>query len=128
MVRPEKLDPGTSIKGLHYIDVPGNSKRDYKLTFFAHKEGVSQLKVVFMHELTGEFQFYEVIFTGTKPGAVATINLTTPVRQSIQHTIRLENPLSFTVSFTVTCQPQNELLMPNQFAVPALSEVSYAAP
>ena len=45
MIRPEKLDPGTSVKGLDYIDVPGNSKRDYKLTFYAHKEGVSQLKV-----------------------------------------------------------------------------------
>ena len=45
MIRPEKLDAGTTIKGLDYIDVPGNSKRDYKLTFYAHKEGTSQLKV-----------------------------------------------------------------------------------
>ena len=45
MVRPDKLDPGTSVKGLDYIDVPGNAKRDYKLTFNAHKEGQSTLKV-----------------------------------------------------------------------------------
>ncbi len=46
MIRPEKLDPGTSIKGLDYIDVAGNSKRDYKLTFYAHREGITQLKVL----------------------------------------------------------------------------------
>ena len=45
MIRPEKLDAGTQVKGLDYIDVPGNSKRDYKLTFYAYKEGISQLKV-----------------------------------------------------------------------------------
>ena len=45
MVKPEKLDPGTNVKGLDYIDVPGNSRRDYKLTFYAHREGLSQLKV-----------------------------------------------------------------------------------
>lgn len=47
MIRPDKLDPGTSVKGLDYIDVPGNAKRDYKLTFNAHKEGQSTLKVSF---------------------------------------------------------------------------------
>ncbi len=45
MIRPEKLDAGTQVKGLDYIDVPGNAKRDYKLTFYAYKEGISQLKV-----------------------------------------------------------------------------------
>ena len=38
MVRPDKIDPGTTFKGLDYIDVPANSQREYKLTFFAHKE------------------------------------------------------------------------------------------
>jgi hydrocephalus-inducing protein len=45
MIRPDKLDPGTTIKGLDYIDVPGNSNRDYKLAFYAHREGHSQVKV-----------------------------------------------------------------------------------
>ena len=45
MIRPEKLDAGTTVKGLDYIDVPGNSKRDYKLTFHAHREGITQMKV-----------------------------------------------------------------------------------
>ena len=45
MMRPDKLDPGTIIKGLDYIDVPGNASKDYKLSFYAHKEGVSSFKV-----------------------------------------------------------------------------------
>ena len=45
MIRPDKLDPGTTVKGLDYIDVPGNSERQYKLTFYGHKEGQSLLKV-----------------------------------------------------------------------------------
>ena len=45
MIKPEKLDAGTTLKGLDYIDVPGSSKRDYKLNFFAHKEGTFGAKV-----------------------------------------------------------------------------------
>lgn len=45
MLKPDKLDPGTTIKGLDYIDVPGNSTRDFKVPFLAHKEGTTILKV-----------------------------------------------------------------------------------
>lgn len=41
MLKPDKLDPATSLKGLDYIDVPGLSKRDYKLHFFCHKDQAS---------------------------------------------------------------------------------------
>ena len=44
-MKPDKPDPGTSVKGLDYIDVPGSGKRDYKLQFLAHKEGQQQVKV-----------------------------------------------------------------------------------
>jgi len=44
-VKPDKLDGGTSIKGLEYIDVPGMATRDYKLTFHSHKECQPLVKV-----------------------------------------------------------------------------------
>ena len=44
-MKPEKPDPGTSVKGLDYMDMPGSGKRDYKLQFLAHKEGQQQVKV-----------------------------------------------------------------------------------
>ena len=45
MIRPDKLDSGTTVKGLDYIDVPGGASRDYKLTFHAHKAGTTHMKV-----------------------------------------------------------------------------------
>ena len=46
-IRPEKADPGTIIDGLDYIDVGGNGKREYRLTFYANKESQPQIKVRF---------------------------------------------------------------------------------
>lgn len=45
MIKPDKPDSATTLKGLDYIDVPGLSKREYKLNFFAHKEGTFSAKV-----------------------------------------------------------------------------------
>lgn len=44
-MRPDKFDVGTTVKGLDYIDVPPNGKRDYKVNFYAHKEGITTCKV-----------------------------------------------------------------------------------
>ncbi len=44
-IKPDKLDPSTQIRGLDYLDVPGLTKRDYKLNFYTHKEGNFQIKV-----------------------------------------------------------------------------------
>ena len=46
MIKPERLDGSTTIKGLQYIDVPGQMKKDYKVDFFAHKEGTFSAKVL----------------------------------------------------------------------------------
>ena len=45
ILKPEKPDSATTLKGLDYVDVPGLSKRDYRLNFFAHKEGAFSAKV-----------------------------------------------------------------------------------
>lgn len=44
-IKPEKLEASTTVKGMEYIDVPASGKKDYKLLFFAHKEGVTIMKV-----------------------------------------------------------------------------------
>lgn len=44
-IKPDKLDAGTTIKGLDYIDVPGLTTRDYKLNFHSHKECQPLIKV-----------------------------------------------------------------------------------
>ena len=45
MLKPDKPDSAITLKGLDYIDVPGLSKREYRLHFFAHKEGTFSAKV-----------------------------------------------------------------------------------
>ena len=45
MIKPDKLDGSTTLKGLQYIDVPGQMKMDYKIDFYAHKEGTFSAKV-----------------------------------------------------------------------------------
>ncbi|XP_059164892.1 hydrocephalus-inducing protein homolog isoform X11 [Physella acuta] len=120
-IKPEKLDAGITVKGVEYVDVPANGKKDYKLYFYAYKEGQTILKVTFINEQTGEYQFYEVTFRATKPGTISTINLSTPVRQSIQYTITVDNPLNTQVIFLISCTVP-EILVPNMLAVPAGSQ------
>ena len=46
-IKPDKLDAGTTIKGLDYIDVPRLATRDYKLTFHSYKECQPLIKVFY---------------------------------------------------------------------------------
>ena len=55
MMKPDKPDSATTLKGLDYIDVPGLSKREYKLNFFAHKEGTFSAKVRNMAQICRVF-------------------------------------------------------------------------
>ncbi|KAK6174452.1 hypothetical protein SNE40_017727 [Patella caerulea] len=120
-LKSDKLDAGTTVKGIEYIDIPASSKKDYKQTFYAYKEGVSAIKVIFTNEQTGEYQFYEVTYRATRPGVISSIDLSSPVRQSVHHSITLENPLSYSVNFSVVCTVP-ELLMPSQFNIQGHSE------
>ena len=64
-LRPEKLDPGTTVKGMEYIDVPANSKKDYKLSFYAYKEGQTVVKVGLQILITSVcFQLLEIKCVG----------------------------------------------------------------
>lgn len=44
-MRPERLDRTVKLTGLEYIDVPALGKKDYRLNFYAHKEGSFVAKV-----------------------------------------------------------------------------------
>lgn len=45
ILKPDKPDATVSLKGLEYIDVPALAKRDYKMSFFAYREGQHSAKV-----------------------------------------------------------------------------------
>ena len=117
IIKPEKPDPSTTIKGNDYIDVPGNGKKDYKLNYFAHKENTTIFKVVFKNEQTNEYCFYEMSFKSFKGSSLGTIDLTTQVRVPVSHSIKLENPLANMVTFNASCTNTTEVLIPSSLAI-----------
>ncbi|XP_052229341.1 hydrocephalus-inducing protein homolog isoform X3 [Dreissena polymorpha] len=123
-VRQEKFDTGIQIKNMDYVDVPASSKKDYKLSFYAYKESTTSMKVTFTNEQSGEYQFYELTFKATRPGVITTIDLVTPVRQSIHHKIQLDNPLPQHAVFSATCNVP-EVLMPSTLNVPPNSSADF---
>ncbi|XP_021112382.1 hydrocephalus-inducing protein homolog isoform X2 [Heterocephalus glaber] len=125
MVKPEKADLSITMKGLDYIDLLSGSKKDYKLNFFSHKEGLYTAKVIFRNEVTNEFLFYTVSFKVTPSGTIKTIKMTSPVRQSASASIKLENPLPYSATFSAECRV-SDISLPSQFAVPANSEGTFS--
>ncbi|XP_041376326.1 hydrocephalus-inducing protein-like isoform X3 [Gigantopelta aegis] len=101
VLKADKADPGIIVKGMDFIDVPANSKKNYKLSFYSYKEVYVIFKVTFTNEHSGEFQFYELLFRSTKPDVISTIELTTRVREAISHTIAMSNPLTHAITMTV---------------------------
>ncbi|XP_054435188.1 hydrocephalus-inducing protein homolog [Pteronotus mesoamericanus] len=124
MLKPEKLDLSVTLKGLDYIDVLSGSKKDYKLNFFSHKEGLYSAKVIFRNEVTNEFLHYMVSFRVIPSGIIKTIEMVSPVRQSTSSSIKVENPLPYSVTFAVECRVP-DINLPSQFVVPANSEGTF---
>nr|XP_023493063.1 hydrocephalus-inducing protein homolog isoform X2 [Equus caballus] len=125
MLKPEKPDLSVTLKGLDYIDVLSGSKKDYKLNFFSHKEGLYTAKVIFRNEVTSEFLFFTVSFRVIPSGAIKTIEMVSPVRQSTSASIKVENPLPYLVTFSTECRVP-DISLPSQFVVPANSEGTFS--
>nr|XP_012627881.1 hydrocephalus-inducing protein homolog isoform X3 [Microcebus murinus] len=125
MLKPEKPDLSVTMKGLDYIDVLSGSKKDYKLNFFSYKEGLYTAKVIFRNEVTSEFLYYTVSFRVIPSGVIKTIEMVTPVRQNASASIKVENPLPYSVTFSAECRLA-DMSMPSQFTVPANSEGTFA--
>ncbi|XP_030099412.1 hydrocephalus-inducing protein isoform X1 [Mus musculus] len=125
ILKPEKTDLSVTLKGLDYIDVLSGSKKDYKLNFFSYKEGLYTAKVIFRNEVTNEFLYYTVSFRVTPSGIIKTIQMTSPVRQSVSASIKLENPLPYSVTFSTECK-LSDISLPSQFAVPPNSEGTFS--
>ncbi|XP_004431871.1 PREDICTED: hydrocephalus-inducing protein homolog [Ceratotherium simum simum] len=125
MMKPEKPDLTVTLKGLDYIDVLSGSKKDYKLNFFSHKEGLYTAKVIFRNEVTSEFLFYTVSFRVIPSGVIKTIEMVSPVRQSTSASIKVENPLPYSVTFSMECRVP-DISLPSLFVVPANSEGTFS--
>ena len=121
ILKPDRPDISLSIQGQDYIDVPGNSKRDYQLHFHAFKVGTTFIRVAFKNEDTGEYCFYLLTFKAVSAGTIDVISLDTTVRQRVIHTISVQNPLPIQVSISTNCSLY-DISLPAQFLVGAQSE------
>lgn len=45
ILKPDKIDSNTFVSGLDYIDVPGDLKKDYKLSILTYREGSTLIRV-----------------------------------------------------------------------------------
>ncbi|XP_029378255.1 hydrocephalus-inducing protein homolog [Echeneis naucrates] len=121
ILKPDKPDAAVSVKGLEYIDVPALAKREYKMSFFTHREGQYNTKVTFHNEMTEEYMFYLVTFKATTPGVLSTIELVTTVRRTASATIQVENPLTTATCLTTECKCA-DISIPAQHTVPGQSK------
>ncbi|GAB1599204.1 Hypothetical predicted protein, partial [Argonauta hians] len=120
--KTDKSDCTTNISGLDFIDVPEGSSKNYKLDFHAYKEGLTVIKVTFTHLESGEYQFYEVTLKAVKSGSLGIIDLVTPVRTIIKHTVKIENPLTISAHFTFSTNIAEVNVPTTALSVPELSE------
>ena len=105
-------DASVLLRGTDSIDVPPNTERDYKINFYAHKEGTTKAKVTFKNEKTGEFQFYDVEFKVKEAGVLGTLALQTVVRESVVRTVSVSNPLAQPVTMQCTATSSSIVLEP----------------
>lgn len=113
-----KPDPSVVIKGHDFLDLPALLSKDYKLSFYAFKEGVTTARVIFKNETTQEFLFYNITFRSTAPGVIATYEMTTTVRQPVTREILVPNPLATPAVFNVSCNSP-DINSPHSFCVQA---------
>lgn len=74
------------------FDVAGESEKDYKLNFLALRAGVYKFKSTFTAKDSGEYCFYNFAITVEDNSEVETIELFSPIRQSVSQSIIIENP------------------------------------
>lgn len=116
-IEPENMDSSVTFSGLDYIDVPANVEKFYKLNFYSYKEGTFFAKVTLTNISTGEYLYFTLAFL-VKPSAVLeTIELETPVRKSITHTITLHNPLNIPAIFNIICDC-DKIMVPPSVSIP----------
>ncbi|XP_078400045.1 hydrocephalus-inducing protein-like [Cetorhinus maximus] len=116
-IKPERLESTTTLKGLDYIEVPGSSRRDYRINFFTYKEATISVKVTFRNEATQEYLYYIVNIKSISPGLNGTIELVAAVRQSTTGTVAVENPLTVPTVFITECKI-SDISFPTQLIVP----------
>jgi hypothetical protein len=84
-----------SLADLHQLAANSSSSH-------AHTQGLTHARVTFKNEATGEFTFYEVRLTSSRPAPIGRLSLECPVRNQTSACISITNPLSVPVALKAT--------------------------
>jgi hypothetical protein len=101
-----------------HFDVPALQTREYRLNFYAHREGTSSAEVTFTNERTAEYVSYALVVKATPPALASTIALDGAVRALVSHALDVDNPLGAPVTFAVACDLA-EVAVPSSLLVGA---------
>eukprot|EP00066_Takifugu_rubripes_P027985 XP_011617251.1 PREDICTED: hydrocephalus-inducing protein homolog [Takifugu rubripes] len=123
ILKPDRPDATVSIGGLPFIDVPALATKDYRMSFFAYREGQFLTKVTFQNATSGEYLFYLVSFENLAAGPLSTLELVATVREKVSASVTVENPLSKATCLTTECKCP-EISTPSQHTVPGESKGS----
>ena len=106
-----------TLKGPEFVDVAPLMSKDYKLTFYSHKEGLTNAKVIFKNEQNQEYSYWNLTFKSTAPGVLSTLEMSTKARFPAIKEVSIFNPLSNSVTFIGSCQ-HGDINVPNTSIAP----------
>ena len=118
-------DQTTFVKGANMLDVSGDSLKDFKLNFLAYKVGTYKVKLTFLNETTGEFLPFILTVAATEADLLETIELVSPIRESVSRIVTIENPTDLEVVIAknmFTCANEYIELGPETLKIPPKSE------
>ncbi|CAB3230804.1 unnamed protein product [Arctia plantaginis] len=93
-VVPEKFEGYYEIKHPETIKTWGEASATCRWTYVCYEECEMTFKVMFINEISREYQFYNIIATVTASPIVATLTFVSRARESVQKELSIKNPLS----------------------------------
>ncbi|KAJ2953758.1 hypothetical protein O0L34_g1383 [Tuta absoluta] len=100
-VVPDKFDGYYEIKYPDLVRVWGEAQGTCLWTFICYEECQMNLRVMFVNEVTREYQFYEINVNVTPSTIVDTIKFTCRARESMEKELEIVNPLNKDSIFNV---------------------------
>jgi hypothetical protein len=107
------------------LDIAGESNKDFKLNFLAYKVGTYKVKLTFLNETSGEYLPFILTVNATDADLLETIELVSPIRESISRIVTIENPTEQEVVIArsmFTCTSEYIEIGPEQLKIPGRSE------
>lgn len=106
------------------LKVPARSRRDYRLVLTPQLGGQFSGSLTFV-TADGQYQWFAVDVTASRPAAESTVSISAPLRQAATAELELSNPLGTPMSFDVRIEG-DYLDGPDRLSLAPSSSATYA--